>query len=101
MTSDLFMLQVEVDPAKVGTNLLHLYAFTPDGNAPGAVQEWVIKAALPAKGIDPITATVVPFTLDHAQGEINLPSAGTWHFTFTLRVSEIDQRTVAADIPIR
>lgn len=100
LTSDLFTLQAEIDPGQVGTDLVHLYAFTPDG-APADIKQWTVKAGLPAKSIEPVEASLVPITPDHATGEISLPADGTWTFTFTLRTSEIDQRTVTADIPIR
>ncbi|MGE5828826.1 MAG: copper resistance D family protein, partial [Micromonosporaceae bacterium] len=100
LTNPLYTLQVEVDPAKVGVNFVHLYAYTPDG-APASVQEWVVKAALPAEGVEPVEATVLPLTADHATSEISLPSSGTWHFTFMLRLSEIDQQSVAGDVIIR
>jgi copper transport protein len=100
LSSDLYKLQVEVDPAEVGVNFVHLYAFAPNGG-PASVQEWVVKAALPAEGIEPVAATVVPITADHATSEISLPAPGRWIFTFTLRLSEIDQQTVAGDVTIR
>jgi copper transport protein len=100
LTSDLFRLQAEIDPAQVGSDYVHLYAFTLDGQ-PADVKSWVVKAALPAKGIEPIEAAIVPITPDHATGQIDLPAAGAWTFTFTLRMSEIDQRTVTVDVPIR
>jgi copper transport protein len=31
---------------------------------------------------------LVPITPDHAIGQIGLPAAGTWTFTFTLRLDE-------------
>jgi len=100
LTSDLFTLQAEVDPARAGSNFVHLYAYTPAGG-PADVKAWVVKASMPAQGIEPIDAAIVPITLDHATGEIALPSPGTWTFAFTLRMSEIDQRTVTADIVVR
>ena len=85
---------------QVGANDVHLYATTPDGQ-PADVKEWRVRASLPAQGIEPIDATVLPITPSHATGQINLPTAGLWTFSFTLRTSETDQATVTADLPIR
>ena len=64
---------------------------------------------------DRITATGQTFTMNmsgdhmggdyktdnHVTGEINLPAAGDWELRFTVRISEIDQATVLATVPIR
>ena len=96
----LFTLTVDVVPAEVGENEVHLYATTPSGQ-PANVMEWRVKAALPAQGIEPIDAAILPLTSDHATGQISLPTAGTWKFSFTLRTTDIDQSTVVADIEVR
>jgi copper transport protein len=95
-----FRLQVEIDPAKVGDNLVHLYAFTPQGQ-PQTVAEWRVSVALPSAGIEPIDVPVLKITPDHSTGTIALPAPGDWVFRFTLRTSEIDQDTVAATVPIK
>lgn len=96
----LFTLTVDVQPATVGLNEVHVYASTPDGQ-PADVKEWRIRAALPEQGIEPIDVTILPVTPDHAIGQVGLPVAGTWTFTFTVRTSEIDQSSVATTIVVR
>ncbi|MFI7598834.1 copper resistance CopC/CopD family protein [Actinoplanes sp. NPDC049681] len=86
-------LQVDVFPATVGNNSLHLYAYTPD-NKPLPVVEWTGTAALPAKGIEPIEIPLLRITDFHAVGDIALPAAGEWTFKFTVRTSDIDQSTL-------
>ncbi|BFU46710.1 copper resistance protein CopC [Krasilnikovia sp. MM14-A1004] len=86
-------LQVDIFPATVGNNSLHLYAYTPD-NKPLPVVEWTATAALPAKGIEPIEVPLLRITDFHAIGDVALPAAGDWTFKFTLRTSDIDQSTV-------
>jgi copper transport protein len=100
MVSSLYRLQVDLDPAQVGNNSVHLYAFSPD-NKPLRVVEWRGTAALPAKGIQPITIPLLPLTDSHATGEINLPTPGDWQLRFTVRISDIDQATVTATVPIK
>ncbi|MFU8876279.1 copper resistance CopC/CopD family protein [Micromonospora sp. SL4-19] len=100
LSSPLYSLQVEMDPAERGNNSLHLYAYTPD-NRPQPVKEWKATAALPSAGIEPIDIPLLPLTDNHATGEISLPAAGQWQLRFTVRTSDIDQATVTATVPIK
>ena len=86
-------LQVDIYPATVGNNSLHLYAYTLD-NKPLPVVEWTATAALPAKGIEPIEVPLLRITDFHAIGDIALPMAGDWTLKFTVRTSDIDQSTL-------
>nr|WP_239312623.1 copper resistance protein CopC [Plantactinospora mayteni] len=99
LTSSLYSLQVEVDPAGTGSNSVHLYAYTPD-NKPLPVVEWRATAALPDQGVEPIEIPLLPLTDNHATGEISLPAAGNWQLSFTVRISDIDQATVTSTVPI-
>ena len=90
LTSEKMSLQVEIFPAKVGSNSIHLYAYTPD-DRPLPVVEWKATAALQGKGIEPIEIPLLRITDFHAIGDIGLPMAGEWTFKFTARTSEIDQ----------
>lgn len=92
LTSSTMALQVDVFPATVGNNSIHLYAYTPD-NKPLTVVEWTGTAALSAKGIEPIQIPLLRITDFHAVGDIALPQAGQWTFKFTARTSDIDQQT--------
>jgi copper transport protein len=93
-------LQVDIFPATVGNNSLHLYAYTPD-NKPLTVVEWTGTAALPAKGIEPISIPLLRLTDFHAVGDIALPQAGDWTFKFTARVSDIDEYTVSTTATVK
>jgi len=99
MRDKLFTLTVDVVPAAVGVNEVHLYATTPDGQ-PADVKQWTVRASAPAQGIEPIDASVLPLTPDHATATIGLPTAGRWTFTFTLRTTEIDQSTVTTEVDV-
>ncbi|HEX6870579.1 MAG TPA: copper resistance protein CopC, partial [Micromonosporaceae bacterium] len=96
----LFTLTVDIEPATVGANQIHLYATTPDGQ-PADIKQWRVQAVLPEQGIEPIQAAVLPVTAGHAIGQVGLPTAGTWTFSFTLRTSDIDQATVRATFVVR
>lgn len=98
--SDKLSVQVQIDPAGVGNNSVHLYAFTPSG-APQQVLEWKGSAAQPGKGVDKLDIPLLPITANHAVGELQLPTAGQWTFSFVVRISDVDQVTVTRDITIR
>ncbi|MCP2326911.1 copper transport protein [Hamadaea flava] len=95
----LYTLQVDVDPAKTGQNVVHLYAYTPEGK-PLKVVEWAASAALPTAGIEPVTMPLLPLTDNHASGSINLPTPGDWQMKFTLRTTEVDQESVTVTVPV-
>jgi copper transport protein len=99
LTTSLYALQVKIDPAKVGSNFLHLYAYTADGK-PQTVLEWKATAAQPAAGVEPTDIPVLRILDYRSFGEISLPTAGQWQFRFTLRTTEIDQASVTATVPV-
>ncbi|MGI5181075.1 copper resistance CopC/CopD family protein [Dactylosporangium sp. CA-152071] len=101
VTTNLVKLEVDVSPGRVGPNTVHLYALKPDGSGPQTVAEWKATAALPAKGIEPIVLPTLPITPDHATGSVTLTPAGTWELKFTVRVDELNQTTIAVQVPIR
>jgi copper transport protein len=98
-TSDLYTLQVDIDPAKVGENTIHLYAYTKEGK-PQKVVEWSGTAALPTANIEPVTIPLLPLTDNHSTGSIQLPTAGSWQVKFTLRTTDVDQETVTVTVPV-
>ncbi|GAB3862643.1 copper resistance CopC/CopD family protein [Dactylosporangium cerinum] len=101
VTTNLVKLEVDVSPGKVGPNTVHLYALKPDGSGPLSVAEWKATAALPAKGIEPIVLPTLGITPDHAYGTVTLTPAGTWELKFTVRVDDLNQTTIAVQVPIR
>jgi copper transport protein len=100
LTSSTMALQMDIFPAAVGNNSLHLYAYTPD-NKPLTVVEWTATAALPAKGIEPIPIPLLRITDFHAIGDIALPQAGLWTLKFTARTSDIDEQTLSTTVQIQ
>jgi copper transport protein len=99
LNTDLFRVRLEIDPARVGGNSMHLYAFNPAGE-PQAVVEWTVTAT-PADGsIDALDVPLLPLTADHATAEPTFPTAGDWDIKITLRLSDIDQATVTQRVRI-
>jgi copper transport protein len=100
LASQLYSLQVELDPGGTGENTLHLYAYTPVG-APIAIKEWRVTAGMPAAGVEPLPVSMLPISDNHAVGEVSLPRAGAWEFRFTLRTTDIDEASVVQVITVR
>ncbi|MEV0715358.1 copper resistance protein CopC, partial [Asanoa sp. NPDC050611] len=98
-TSPKLNLQVEVDPAQQGNNDVHLYAYTKD-NQPQVVVEWKGTASLPSAGIEAIDIPLLGLAPTHSTGAVQLPRAGQWEFKFVVRISDIDQATVTATVPV-
>ncbi|MFI5916151.1 copper resistance CopC/CopD family protein [Dactylosporangium sp. NPDC051541] len=101
VSTSLLKLQVDISPATVGQNSIHVYAVKSDGSGPQAVVEWKATAALPAKGIEPLTVPMLGISDDHAIGQVSLVSAGTWEFKFTARVDDLNQTTVTVQVPVK
>jgi copper transport protein len=99
LTSQLYRLSVQIVPGTVGFNELHLYASTPDGQ-PADVKEWRAKATPSNEVTEPFEVDLLPVGRDRATGQVSIPTAGRWRFTFTLRTTEIDQETVTATFDI-
>jgi copper transport protein len=100
LTSQLYTLQVDIDPVRTGQDSIHLVATTPQGG-PLKVLEWQVTAGQPAKGIEPITVPTLKITDDHAVGQAQLPTPGPWEFKFTLRTTDIDEATVTATVDVK
>ncbi|HEX5740455.1 MAG TPA: copper resistance protein CopC [Pilimelia sp.] len=98
-TTSLYTLQVEVDPARVGPNTIHAYAYTPEGAAQPVV-EWRASASLPSAGVDDVDIPLVKLTDNHGTGQFAPPTAGKWQFKFSVRTSDIDEATVTVTVPI-
>jgi copper transport protein len=96
-------MEVTVDPARVGPNQLHMYLFDRRTGAPfEKTKELRVTAALPSKGIAPITlsphvAGPGHYVVDGA----SLTPAGTWTISVTDRVSDFDEYETHFTAPIR
>jgi copper transport protein len=99
LTTDLYRVRIELDPARQGGNSLHLYAYSPAGQ-PQAVVEWTVTATPTDGSIDALDVPLLPVTADHAVGEPTFPTPGEWEFKITLRLSETDQATVSQKVTI-
>lgn len=100
LTTDLFTLQFDVYPVQLGeNNTVHAFVYTAAGE-PLPVEEWKLTAALPEKGIEPVTTLMLGLQPHHSTGAVTFPVAGTWELRFTARTSAIDRATVSTTITV-
>lgn len=95
-------LEMDVDPARVGANTMHVYFFDAKTGAPYKQgKELTVTATLPDKEIGPL-----PLEPQSAgPGHWVIPSAllnapGDWEIDLTLRVSEFEQFEEAVQVPV-
>jgi copper transport protein len=96
-------LEMDVDPARVGANQIHIYFFDAKTGAPyKAGKELTVTATLPDKQIGPLPLTVQSAGPGHyiVQGAL-LNAPGDWELGLTLRVSEFDQFETKVEVPVR
>jgi copper transport protein len=96
-------LQTTVDPARVGSNQMHVYLFdAKSGAAYTNTKELTVKAALPKKGIAGLTVTMHQAGPGHYVADaFQLVPAGDWQLTVTDRVSDFDEYTGTVKVPVR
>jgi copper transport protein len=95
-------LEMDVDPARVGANTMHVYFFDAKTGAPYKQgKELTATATLPDEEIGPL-----PLEVQSAgPGHYIVPSAllnapGDWEIDLTLRVSEFDQYEEKIEVPV-
>jgi copper transport protein len=95
-------LEMDVDPAQVGANTMHVYYFDAKTGAPYKQgKELTVTATLPDKEIGPLPLEaqtagpghwVIPGALLNAPGD--------WEIDLTLRVSEFEQLEEKVEVPV-
>ncbi|MGW2490152.1 copper resistance CopC/CopD family protein [Streptomyces sp. NPDC001606] len=94
------VVSVDLDPARVGANEMHVYVQKPGGQA-FDVPEVKIAFTLDAKKIGPLPVTPDHITTGHWAAEgVQIPMAGDWKIAVTVRTSDIDQVTVSKNAQI-
>ncbi|MFG2606812.1 copper resistance protein CopC [Streptomyces sp. NPDC048514] len=94
------IVSVDLDPARVGGNVMHVYVQRPNGRA-FDVPEVKVAFTLEAKKIGPLPVDPDHVTTGHwtANG-VQIPMAGDWKIAVTVRTSDIDQATVSKNAQI-
>lgn len=100
LTSPLYTLQFDIYPVQLGEhNTVHAYVYTPAGQRLPVV-EWKLTAALPERGVEPVTTPLLGLEPHHAVGSVAFPVPGEWQLRFTIRISEIDQASVTTRVRV-
>ncbi|MFK0152142.1 copper resistance protein CopC [Streptomyces sp. NPDC090493] len=92
-------VQITLDPGRVGANSVQAVVFGPDGGI-SAVPELRLSFTLAAQKIGPLPANVTDRGGYWAADSVNLPIAGEWTMSVTVRVSDLDQVTVTKKVRI-
>ncbi|MEU8974674.1 copper resistance protein CopC [Streptomyces monashensis] len=94
------VVSIDLDPAGVGANEMHLYVQNPSGK-PFDIPEVKVEFTLEAKKIGPLPVTPEHITTGHwSASGVQIPMAGDWKIAVTVRTSDIDQVTVSKNAQI-
>ncbi|MDN3023782.1 copper resistance protein CopC [Streptomyces sp. S.PB5] len=94
------LVRIDLDPARVGANEMHVYVERPNGRA-FDVPEVKVSFTLEAKDIGPLPVVPDHITTGHwTAAGVQLPMAGDWKIAVTVRTSDIDQTTVSKNAQI-
>ncbi|MEU7302082.1 copper resistance protein CopC [Streptomyces sp. NPDC007206] len=94
------VVSVDLDPARVGGNEMHVYVQRPGGQA-FDIPEVKVAFTLETKKIGPLPVTPEHITTGHwSASGVQIPMAGDWKVAVTVRTSDIDQVTVSKNAQI-
>jgi copper transport protein len=101
MRSDAVWVDVTVDPAKAGPAALHFYTLSPQG-AVQEVQDLTATLTLPSQDVGPLAVPVQRAGPGHFSAyNFNIPLRGQWKLEVKALLSDIDEATVSATIPVK
>ncbi|MFJ6658558.1 copper resistance CopC/CopD family protein [Streptomyces sp. NPDC091377] len=94
------VVRLEIDPARVGANEVHVYGERPNGRA-FDVPEVKLAFTLKSEDIGPLPLVPDHITTGHwSANGVQIPMAGEWEIAVTVRTSDIDQVTVSKNAQI-
>ncbi|GGY29652.1 copper resistance CopC/CopD family protein [Streptomyces djakartensis] len=94
------VVTIDLDPARVGTNEMHVYVERPDGRA-FDIPEVKVDFTLKAKDIGPLPVVPDRIATGHwSANGVQIPMAGDWQVDVTVRTSDIDEVTVTKNAQI-
>ncbi|MFJ8635063.1 copper resistance CopC/CopD family protein [Streptomyces sp. NPDC093568] len=94
------VVRVDLDPARVGANEMHVYVQRPNGRA-FDIPEVKVAFTLESQDIGPLPVVPDHIATGHwAASGVQLPMAGEWKVSVTVRTSDIDQATVSKNAQI-
>jgi copper transport protein len=90
-----------VDPARTGPNLIHLYFFTQAGT-PANTADATLSATLPSKNLGPLRIPLQKIVPSHYTTPAAVfPEAGDWQATIEARRGKFESITQTITVPIR
>ncbi|MFJ9816101.1 copper resistance protein CopC [Streptomyces sp. NPDC101151] len=92
-------VQITLDPGRVGANAVQAVVYGPDGGL-SSVPELRITLTLADRRIGPLDSKVTDRGGYWAADSFDVPMPGTWTMKVTVRVSEVDQVTVAKTVRV-
>ncbi|MCM3266399.1 copper resistance protein CopC [Streptomyces thermoviolaceus] len=94
------VVQLDVEPARVGGNEMHVHVEGPDGQ-PLDVPEITVALTLPAQHLGPLPVAVERIAAGHwAATGVQIPMAGDWKVAVSVRTSDFDEVTVTRNAQI-
>ncbi|MCX5387641.1 copper resistance CopC/CopD family protein [Streptomyces sp. NBC_00083] len=92
--------ELTLDPGRTGANDLHVYLTDPAGK-PKDAPEVKVAFTLAAKSVGPLPVVPDHVTTGHwSASGVQIPMAGDWQISVTVRTSEIDETTVDKNVKI-
>ena len=94
-------VQISVDPARPGPNVLHVYLFDDGGSLtqPAGIEVTITE---PQQQLGPIEVDLEPAGPGHYVGDgMTIPGAGTWTLAVSVRVDEFTATTARTSFPVR
>ncbi|WP_432197193.1 copper resistance CopC/CopD family protein [Streptomyces sp. bgisy027] len=94
------VVRVDLDPARVGGNEMHVYVQRPNGRV-FDIPEVKVAFTLESQDIGPLPVVPDHITTGHwSASGVQIPMAGQWKVSVTVRTSDIDQTTVSKNAQI-
>ncbi|MCK8433858.1 copper resistance protein CopC/CopD [Streptomyces sp. D2-8] len=94
------IVTIDLDPARVGDNEMHVYVERPNGRA-FDIPEVKVDFTLKAKDLGPLPVVPDHIATGHwSANGVQLPMAGDWQVDVTVRTSDIDEVTVTKNAQI-
>jgi copper transport protein len=98
---DVGSVQLTIDPARAGTNQVHLYLLDPNGQPAELAESITMVLSLPEADLGPITREAVRAGPAHFQLDgSDFAIAGTWNVDIRARIDRFTEEVGSTEIPI-